>query len=206
MQSPSISMALPAEYPVTHHASTESVAKDTDKELVRRVQKGDLRAFDLLFSRYQYKIVNLVGRYLRDPEDVQDVVQEAFIALAAAEPPPDEPRAWLFGVVRRRAISAARAAARRRRHEAQAAADHGAWFTSRSEDQLDALAAARKLALLDESQRETVVLRLWGGLTFREIGAVTQTSSSTAQRTYEQAIEQLRRSLQPCPSTKTSAR
>ncbi len=30
------------------------MAKDTDKELVRRVQKGDRRAFDLLFSRYQH--------------------------------------------------------------------------------------------------------------------------------------------------------
>ncbi len=86
MQSPSIVMALPAEYRVSHHASTESVAKDTDKELVRRVQKGDLRAFDLLFSRYQYKIVNLVSRFLRDPEDVQDVVQEAFIKAYRALP------------------------------------------------------------------------------------------------------------------------
>ena len=62
------------------------LAKDTDKELVRRVQKGDRRAFDLLFSRYQHKILNLVGRYLRDPQDVEDVTQEAFIKAFRALP------------------------------------------------------------------------------------------------------------------------
>jgi RNA polymerase sigma-70 factor (ECF subfamily) len=62
------------------------VAKDTDKELVRRVQKGDRHAFDLLFSRYQHKILNLVARYLRDREDVEDVAQEAFIKAFRALP------------------------------------------------------------------------------------------------------------------------
>ncbi len=62
------------------------MAKDTDKELVRRVKKGDRDAFDLLFSRYQHKILNLVSRYLRDPQDVEDVAQEAFIKAFRALP------------------------------------------------------------------------------------------------------------------------
>ena len=62
------------------------MAEDTDKELVRRVKKGDRDAFDLLFSRYQHKILNLVSRYLRDPQDVEDVAQEAFIKAFRALP------------------------------------------------------------------------------------------------------------------------
>ena len=62
------------------------MAKDTDKELVRRVKKGDKQAFDLLFSRYQHKILNLVSRYLRDQQDVEDVTQEAFIKAFRALP------------------------------------------------------------------------------------------------------------------------
>jgi len=62
------------------------VAKDTDKELVRRIKKGDKQAFDLLFSRYQHKILNLVSRYLRDQQDVEDVTQEAFIKAFRALP------------------------------------------------------------------------------------------------------------------------
>jgi len=62
------------------------LAENTDKELVRRVQKGDLAAFDMLFSRYQTKIVNLISRYVRDSEEVQDVAQEAFIKAYRALP------------------------------------------------------------------------------------------------------------------------
>ena len=62
------------------------MAEPTDKELVKRVQKGDLAAFDMLFARYQSKILNLISRYVRDPEEVQDVAQEAFIKAYRALP------------------------------------------------------------------------------------------------------------------------
>lgn len=62
------------------------MAEDTDKELVRRVQKGDQAAFDLLFVRYQTKIVNLVSRYVHDREEMLDVAQEAFIKAYKALP------------------------------------------------------------------------------------------------------------------------
>ena len=62
------------------------MAEDTDKELVRRVQKGDQAAFDLLFARYQSKIQNIISRYIRDSEEVKDVSQEAFIKAYRALP------------------------------------------------------------------------------------------------------------------------
>ncbi len=58
----------------------------TDKQLVERVQRGDKRAYDLLVLKYQHKIVGLVGRYLRDQDEVQDVTQEAFIKAYRALP------------------------------------------------------------------------------------------------------------------------
>ncbi len=58
----------------------------TDKQLVERVQRGDKRAFDLLVLKYQHRIVGLVGRYLRDQDEVQDVAQEAFIKAYRALP------------------------------------------------------------------------------------------------------------------------
>jgi RNA polymerase sigma-70 factor (ECF subfamily) len=54
-------------------------AQDSDQQLVERVQQGDKRAFDLLVLKYQYKIIAVVKRYVRDSADVHDVVQEAFI-------------------------------------------------------------------------------------------------------------------------------
>jgi mannose-1-phosphate guanylyltransferase len=62
------------------------LAEESDKELVKRVQKGDQAAFDMLFSRYQVKILNLISRYVRDSDEVQDVAQEAFIKAYRALP------------------------------------------------------------------------------------------------------------------------
>ncbi len=58
----------------------------SDKKLVERVQKGDKGAFDLLVLKYQHKIVNLVMRYVRDPELALDISQEAFIKAYRALP------------------------------------------------------------------------------------------------------------------------
>jgi len=60
--------------------------ESTDKELVKRVQKGDKGAFDVLVLRYEHKIVNLVMRYVRDPEQALDITQEAFIKAYRALP------------------------------------------------------------------------------------------------------------------------
>jgi RNA polymerase sigma-70 factor, ECF subfamily len=58
----------------------------TDAQLVRRVQKGDKGAFDLLVLKYQHKIVNLVMRYVRDPDQALDITQEAFLKAYRALP------------------------------------------------------------------------------------------------------------------------
>lgn len=57
-----------------------------DQELVVRVQQGDKKAFDLLVLKYQQKITNLISRYIRDPHEVLDVTQEAFIKAYRALP------------------------------------------------------------------------------------------------------------------------
>ena len=58
----------------------------TDIQLVKRVQKGDKGAFDLLVLKYQHKIINLVMRYVRDPEVALDITQESFIKAYRALP------------------------------------------------------------------------------------------------------------------------
>ncbi len=61
-------------------------SQSSDKKLVKRVQRGDKGAFDLLVLKYQHKIVNLVMRYVRDPELALDITQEAFIKAYRALP------------------------------------------------------------------------------------------------------------------------
>lgn len=60
--------------------------KTSDQVLVNRVKQGDKAAFDVLVLKYQHKIVKLVMRYVRDPEEAQDVAQEAFLKAYRALP------------------------------------------------------------------------------------------------------------------------
>lgn len=58
----------------------------TDEELVRRVQSGDKKAFDLLVLKYQHKIIQLINRYIRDQHEALDVAQETFVKAYRALP------------------------------------------------------------------------------------------------------------------------
>lgn len=50
-----------------------------DLDLVHQVREGDKAAFDLLVQKYQFKILKLVNRYVKDPSEAMDVSQESFI-------------------------------------------------------------------------------------------------------------------------------
>ncbi len=58
---------------------TAQSAQNADNALVKKVQKGDKRAFDLLVLKYQHKILSIISRYIKDSAEVHDVAQEAFI-------------------------------------------------------------------------------------------------------------------------------
>lgn len=61
-------------------------AAEADSLLVKRVQNGDKRAYDLLVLKYQHKILGLISRFVKDHAEVQDVAQEAFIKAYKALP------------------------------------------------------------------------------------------------------------------------
>ncbi|MET3116375.1 RNA polymerase sigma-70 factor (ECF subfamily) [Undibacterium sp. GrIS 1.8] len=53
--------------------------REIDQLLVERVQRGDKKAFELLVSKYQRKLMRLVSRLVHDQAEAEDVVQESFI-------------------------------------------------------------------------------------------------------------------------------
>ncbi len=139
-------------------------------------------------------------------ESPEDVVQEALIQLAGLQDAPDDAVAWLYRVVRNKAISASRSARRRKHREAEAAKQRRSWFESSPADAIDARAATDALASLPDQQREVVVARLWGKLSFEQIGRLIGTSDSTAHRRYQSALSSLRKKLGvsvPCPEKKS---
>ena len=138
-------------------------------------------------------------------ESPADVVQEAFLRLVRQAEVPSRPVPWLYRVVRNVAITAARAAQRRRRYETRAAREAPVWFSAAEGSRLDAGTATQALRDLPEEQREAVVARIWGGLSFEEIAEVTDTSSSTAHRRYEAGLAALRERLGVTWETNKSA-
>jgi RNA polymerase sigma factor (sigma-70 family) len=126
-------------------------------------------------------------------EGADDLVQEAFVKLAQQAPPPAQVLAWLYRVVRNGAWQSHRGELRRRQRETQASAPES-WFAA-VEEQLDAQRAARLLAELPLEQREVIVARLWGGLTFEEIASLAGCSLATAQRRYHAGLAALKERL-----------
>jgi len=125
----------------------------------------------------------------------EDCVQEAFLRLVRERQMPDSPLAWLYRVVRNRAISLRRSQARRRRRESFVATQRPMWCPSPrwSAAEMEDLASA--LRDIADDVREVVIARIWGGLSFEQIAAVVETSTSTAHRRYEAGLKQLRERL-----------
>ena len=60
--------------------------REIDQQLVERAQRGEKAAFEVLVVKYQRKLVRLLSRFIRDPTEVEDVAQEAFIKAYRALP------------------------------------------------------------------------------------------------------------------------
>jgi RNA polymerase sigma factor (sigma-70 family) len=136
-------------------------------------------------------------QWCRTPEDV---VQDAFVKLATVRQPPREVVPWLYQVVRNRAIDAGKTARRRQERES-AVARPERWFIEQGVDGLDAAAAVAALEHLPVEQREAIVARLWGELSFEQIAEAAGCSASTAFRRFSAGIESLRKELDsPCPN------
>ena len=60
--------------------------RDIDRQLVERAQRGDKQAFEMLVEKYQRKLASRLSRFIRDPAEVEDVTQEAFIKAYRALP------------------------------------------------------------------------------------------------------------------------
>lgn len=149
-----------------------------------------------------YKLAELLDRYWPvlvawvpgARADAEDVVQAAFVKLAAEDPPPCNCVAWLFTVTKRLAINELKSQQRRRAREkivaSQRQASPGSQAMTADLEIMDLLDA-----LLDR-EREVVIARVWGELTFGEIGLALNESKATVWRDYQSAIENLKHAYQ----------
>lgn len=133
----------------------------------------------------------------RSEEDARDVLQEALTESwrRANGQVPDA--ALVYATIRRRAIDHGRATDSRARREAAHADMTGDWFQPDFSAGDTHTVVADAIRSLPDHLRETVVLKLWSGLTFNEIAGITGVPVPTATSRYRYAIDRLRETLTP---------
>ena len=130
--------------------------------------------------------------------EAEDVVQTAFVRFWKKQPEAKaEHFPLLYAAVRSAALDALRSHERRARREAffggDGAEPDGAFFDPTPEQREDAERIQAALEKLPAEQREVVVLRVWGELTFAQIGTALGVSINTAAARYRYGLEALRR-------------
>ncbi|WP_043526660.1 RNA polymerase sigma factor RpoE [Litchfieldella xinjiangensis] len=193
-------------------------SSETDQQLVERAQKGDTRAFDLLVKKYQHKIIGLIGRYIHDHAEVQDVAQEAFIKAYRALGKFRSESAfytWMYRI----AINTAKnhLVSRGRRPPGSdldisdaEIIDHSGRLSdiespesSIARDQLEA-AVFEAIANLPEDLRTAITLRELDGLSYEDIAQVMQCPVGTVRSRIFRAREAVDKHIEPLLSTKRS--
>ncbi len=184
-------------------------ADETDKELVSRVKRGDRAAFNLLFGRYQHKIRSLVARHVRNPEDVEDVAQEAFIKAFRALPKFRGESAfytWLYRIAINTARNQQLAKSRRPpgvdidAEEAQSMDGGDRLVAAESPEAAasrDELAEAieQAMAALPDDPRTALALREFEGLTYEQIAAIMECPVGTVRSRIFRAREAVDRRI-----------
>ncbi|MFO0669474.1 MAG: RNA polymerase sigma factor [Polyangiaceae bacterium] len=97
---------------------------DSDEALFDALCRGDMRAFDRLYERFERPLLAFIRAQLRDPSDAEDVLHETFMAVLRARGERHEVRsfrAWLYQVARNLCLNRARSQSRAARaHDAVA--------------------------------------------------------------------------------------
>jgi len=169
-------------------------AEPSDGDLVGRFRAGDPEALPGLYRRHSGPLYLYACSLLRDPDGAEDLVQEAFVRLLSAGPGPlrDSVRPFLYAIVRNLARDASRRSRIERGH-APAIALRAARTETADPASLKRLekVVAGALEQLPEEQREAVVLKVYGGLTFEEIAELVGIPQGTAISRYRYAVEKL---------------
>jgi RNA polymerase sigma-70 factor (ECF subfamily) len=186
--------------------------RDIDQQLVERAQGGDKQAFGLLVSKYQRKLGRLLSRFIRDPGEVEDVAQEAFIKAYRALPSFRGDSAfytWLYRIGINTAKNYLVAMGRRAPTTTEFDADEAESFEDG--DQLrdintpESVLASKEIAAtvqkamedLPDELRTAIELREIEGLSYEEIASIMNCPIGTVRSRIFRAREAIAARLRP---------
>ena len=187
-----------------------NAAAETDQCLLMAYQQGDVGAFEKLYARYAQAVLAYALGMLCNGDAAEEMMQQVFINFIRRVPtlPPDtNVKAYLFTATRNRIINQRRDRERaerlvqdagceflaRLRQEQPVGADADPPDPAQAEEIRRALNAA--LAKLAEDEREVVLMRTQGGLSFSEMAFALNQPRGTVATRYRTAITRLREML-----------
>ncbi|MBI5691918.1 MAG: sigma-70 family RNA polymerase sigma factor [Verrucomicrobia bacterium] len=152
------------------------------------------------FQLYGPKLLLCARQWTRSAADAEDVLQEAFVRYWKHQRHlPGDPMALLVTSVRRAAFDLGRREGRRSAREARTVddgGDHSPFFAPLPGEEDERRAALEgALRRLPAEQREVMVLKIWGELTFEQIATELEIPANTAASRYRYALIALRREL-----------
>jgi RNA polymerase sigma-70 factor (ECF subfamily) len=198
--------------------------RDSDQVLVERVQAGDKKAFDLLVSKYHQRVIRLISRLVRDPAEVEDIAQEAFIKAYRSIGQFRGDSAfytWLYRIAVNSAKNALMASNRRPipmsdLMKSDENEEGEAWPVEAAIDfqTPEALLASRQVAQtvdaaiqsLAEDLRTAIMLREIEGLTYEEIAEAMNCPIGTVRSRIFRARETIAKQLRPLLDTPENKR
>ena len=195
--------------------------REVDQQLVERAQRGEKQAFDLLVVKYQRKLGRLLSRFIRDPAEVEDVAQEAFIKAYRALPSFRGDSAfytWLYRIGINTAKNYLVALGRRAPTVTEFDADEAEGFedgeqlrdinTPESLLMSQEIAETVKKAMddLPEDLRNAITLREIEGLSYEEIATIMDCPIGTVRSRIFRAREAIAARLRPLLDTRKDRR
>ena len=147
---------------------------------------------ELLYRLHGPRLLVFARSLMGSRHAAEDVLHQVFMKLLEQDSLPEDPKPYLFRSVRNGALNMLRDRVR----EADIA-EIEPWFEAPGQDAAAEASLRKELLLLPTEQRQALVLHIWGGLSFEEIGDVLDISSNTAASRYRYALEKLRTRMRP---------
>jgi RNA polymerase sigma-70 factor, ECF subfamily len=186
--------------------------REVDQQLVERAQRGDKRAFELLVVKYQRKLARLLSRFIRDPGEVEDVAQEAFIKAYRALPSFRGDSAfytWLYRIginaAKNYLVAMGRRAPTSTEHDAEDAETFDDGDQLRDINTPENLLMSKQVAgvvnaameQLPEELRTAITLREIEGLSYEDIAEIMNCPIGTVRSRIFRAREAIAEKLKP---------
>jgi RNA polymerase sigma-70 factor (ECF subfamily) len=151
---------------------------------------------DRIYLENRQQLFTCALAITRSPELAEDAVQEAFCRLFRLDRRPRHPKAYVFRAVMNAARDQVRRAPPASAGVGDLIFDPSPGPSAAVEEQELRRQIARALLMLSDDERETIVQRIYGGLTFREIARVREAPMGTVAAWYRRGLEKLKRRLE----------